>query len=190
MRFLSILSLIGCIVLIGCIESVPTTSEGESAAALDVAGKAHYAFEGVAYFNLAYFDDHVNNPAWFGEYTGPDGTIYTVLFMSVGSGKPYVDGFHSGRSQHYMEIVHFFTDVVLSESKAVVSGEPVLTLSLTGVVSPNDPLRKHFQSSGSVLDGTGPFASWIGRRTRSMGWLITDPDTGLPISAEGPLYIH
>lgn len=173
-----------------CSDAVPTQATDETVVELTVAEKAPYEFWNVGYFNPYFFNNPETNPAWVGELTGPDGTVYTVLYMSIGSGKPFPDPFHAGMSHHFEELALVFTDVELNAEGAVVSGDPVLTVLHSGVVSPNEPLLQHFHATGSVVQGSGMFESWVGRKTTARGWLDIDPDTALPIHAWGPFIVH
>jgi len=189
MRFCSILSLLVWPVLMGCTESITTQPTDEADTAFDVAGKQHYVFTGVSYRNFLYANNPAVNPAWYGDYTGPDGTVYTVLFMTTGNGKHH-DGGQMGVSHSFAETIYFFTDVVLNDEKAVVSGEPVLVLDVVGIVAPNSPILRRFQLSGSVVDGTGVFEAWIGRQARQKGWVHRDPETLKPTYVENRFYLH
>lgn len=177
-----ILILVGFI--IGCTESVPTESivDEETISSDEVGVLAKNGFE----VNIEIWfvgGTPPDQPTWVGEFT-IDGHTYSLVFFSVGNGKPF-----DTHPQHFVKLA-FFEEIWRIHngpwnapgSQVVLAGRDYGVMTLSNM---------HFVSNGQVDYATPPFEMWLSRKVQFKG-NVSWPDfpLGVPTTGDGVMRIN
>jgi hypothetical protein len=134
-------------------------------------------------FNLGFFADPTQ-PSWVGTLT-VDTEDYGIVFWSIGSGKPFANGFR-GSAMFFEEIWGVYTWVDFDfVNQTLAVGDLLMSGRNAGVSTRNGK----FRGNGVVEEAFAGMSMWEGRHVHEAGRIAFNPD-GSPHSATGVFRVN